>query len=368
MKIVIVGTRGIPDLYRGFEKGAQFIARGLAERGHEVYVYNSHNHSYQRTEWCGIKLIHVYDPEYKLGAVGNFIYDYNCFKDLKSRSFDLVIQFGSSSSFWSWLLPKNTLLISNISSTEWKRIRYGILSSRFLRMAEKFAVRYSDSLVSDSTAVNHYFKKRYQKPVKFISQGVEGFFTNANNEFLKTDNLKAFDYNLYIGSLEQDGVAELILDGVVSSGIEKSFLVVGNLSGKFGKYLKNKYQRYTHIKFVGSIYDAEKLDNLRHFSNLYFYGSGHEGSTHLLLEAMAANCLITAYDNESNRSILASDSFYFQNSIDVAKQLGSTNDKMIHYEQRINSNKAKIKETYNWSNVIDQYVAHFDELLSTRKS
>jgi len=366
MKIVIVGTRGIPDLYRGFEKGAQYIALGLAERGHEVTVYNSHNHSYQGADWCGIKLIHVYDPEYKLGALGNFIYDYNCFKDLKNRKCDLVIQFGASSSFWSWLMPKNTLLISNISSTEWKRSRHGIIRSRFLRLAEKFAVRYSDSLVSDSTIVNYYLNKRYQKRAKYIAQGVDVVFTNANDELLKIEDVKPFEYNLYIGSLEKDGVAELILDGVVASGIEKIFLVIGNYSSKFGSYLSEKYQPYAHIKFLGSVYEADRLDNLRYFSNLYFYGSGHDGSVHLLLEAMASNCLITAYDNDANRSILTSDSFYFQDSEAVAKQLIAVEAKMVHHVQRIDRNKAKIREIYNWSNVVDQYVAHFDELIAGR--
>lgn len=78
MKIAILGTRGIPNYYGGFEQCAEYLAVGLVKRGFEVIVYNSHNHPYQEKVWNGINIIHCYDPEYKLGTAGQFIYDLNC--------------------------------------------------------------------------------------------------------------------------------------------------------------------------------------------------------------------------------------------------------------------------------------------------
>ena len=68
MKIGIVGTRGIPNNYGGFEQFAEYLSQGLVSRGCEVSVYNSHNHPYQDSTWKGINIIHKYDPEHRLGA------------------------------------------------------------------------------------------------------------------------------------------------------------------------------------------------------------------------------------------------------------------------------------------------------------
>ena len=77
MKIGILGCRGIPNHYGGFEQFAEYLSKGLAERGMDVWVYNSHNHPYQNSEWNGVQIIHCYDPEFKIGSAGQFIYDFN---------------------------------------------------------------------------------------------------------------------------------------------------------------------------------------------------------------------------------------------------------------------------------------------------
>lgn len=65
MRIGIIGTRGIPNQYGGFEQFADFVSRSLVIMGHEVSVYNSHNHIYQEGFYEGVKIIHKYDPEFK---------------------------------------------------------------------------------------------------------------------------------------------------------------------------------------------------------------------------------------------------------------------------------------------------------------
>ena len=76
MKIAILGTRGIPNHYGGFEQFAEYLSVGLVRRGHDVTVYNSHSHLYQENEYEGVKIKHIYDPENRIGTAGQFIYDF----------------------------------------------------------------------------------------------------------------------------------------------------------------------------------------------------------------------------------------------------------------------------------------------------
>ena len=85
MKIAVIGTRGIPNYHGGFEQFTEFFSVYLAEKGHEVCVYNSHNHPYQEKFFKGVQIIHKNDPEHKLGTFGQFIYDLNCIKDARRR-------------------------------------------------------------------------------------------------------------------------------------------------------------------------------------------------------------------------------------------------------------------------------------------
>ena len=75
LKIGILGTRGIPNRYGGFEQCAEYLALGLVERGHHVWVYNSSSHEYQETIWNGVHITHCKDPEEKIGTAGQVIYD-----------------------------------------------------------------------------------------------------------------------------------------------------------------------------------------------------------------------------------------------------------------------------------------------------
>src|SRR6516162_8518542 len=101
MKIGILGTRGVPNAYGGFEQFAQYLAEGLLRNGHEVWVYNSHTHPYKSDRWNDIHIIHCNDPEHKIGTLGQFIYDFNCLMDARRREYDILLQLGyTSNSIW----------------------------------------------------------------------------------------------------------------------------------------------------------------------------------------------------------------------------------------------------------------------------
>ena len=99
MKIGILGTRGIPNYYGGFEQFAEYFATYVANQNHEIFVYNSHKHPYKESNFKGVQIIHCYDPEYIIGTAGQYIYDLNCILDARKRNFDIILQFNTLKSF-----------------------------------------------------------------------------------------------------------------------------------------------------------------------------------------------------------------------------------------------------------------------------
>ena len=132
LRIAILGIRGIPNYYGGFEHIAGHLAAALVDKGHDVTVYSSSKHPYRDKEWNGVKLKHCYDPEDKLGTAGQFIYDLNCILDVGKRNMDVILQLGyTSSTVWGWLLPKKSIVTTNMDGLEWKRTKYSNKVKKF---------------------------------------------------------------------------------------------------------------------------------------------------------------------------------------------------------------------------------------------
>lgn len=362
MRIAILGTRGIPNHYGGFEQCAEYLAIGLVRRGFDVIVYNSHNHPYQQDEWNGVKLIHCYDPEYKLGTAGQFIYDLNCINDVRQRSCDIILQLGyTSCSVWGWMLPKKVVVTTNMDGLEWKRTKFSKKVKRFLLYAEKLGVKYSDYLISDSIGIQDYLKEKHQVNSTFIAYGAT-LFNSPNSEVLSDYELKPYNYDMLIARLEPENSIEIILDGVEIAKIDRPFLVVGNNNTKYGEFLKQRYSINNNIKFIGGIYDIEKLNSLRHFCNIYFHGHTVGGTNPSLLEAMASSALICANNNAFNRYILDKDALYFNNCDDVSNILASVDSLTTLHRNMIAQNRQKISDIYDWELIVDQYARHFNEI------
>lgn len=360
MKIAIIGTRGIPNHYGGFEQCAEYLALGLVQRGFEVLVYNSHNHPYQESSWQNVEIVHCYDPEYKLGTIGQFIYDLNCIWDIRKRKVDVILQLGyTSSSVWGWLLPKNVIVTTNMDGLEWKRAKYSKPVRQFLTYAEKLGVKYSDYLIADSVGIQEYLKDKYGSASVYIPYGAN-VFENPDASALKDYNVEPCQYNMLIARLEPENSIEIILDGVNESGSELPFLVIGKHTTKYGEYIKNKYAENRKIIFVGGVYNIDVLNNLRHFSNLYFHGHTVGGTNPSLLEAMASDALICAHDNVFNGSIVEGDGFYFKDKADVADLIKSK--QKGEYQILLENNRRKIVETYNWERITSQYADHLTEI------
>ncbi|PRD46848.1 DUF1972 domain-containing protein [Sphingobacterium haloxyli] len=364
MKIAIVGTRGIPNYYGGFEQFAEYLSLGLTERGHQITVYNSHVHPFQENEWRGVEIIHCYDPEDKIGTAGQFIYDLNCIRDLRKRKFDIVLQLGyTSSSVWGWLLPKDTVVTTNMDGLEWKRTKYSSRVQKFLMWAEGLGVKYSDHLISDSIGIQDYLTEKYGRPSTFIPYGAHAF-ESPQQGVLNEYNLEPYNYDLLIARLEPENSIEVILDGVARADIGRKFLVIGKNETAYGEYLKEKYKSRTTILFLGGIYNIEKLDSIRYFSNLYFHGHTVGGTNPSLLEAMASESLICANRNPFNQYILGEDALYFSTPKDVSDVLSKIQKHDELFQRMVRNNIAKIKDTYAWEKIIDQYESHFNTVFN----
>jgi glycosyltransferase involved in cell wall biosynthesis len=362
MKIAILGTRGIPNHYGGFEQFAEFFSVYLADKGHEVYCYNSHNHPYQEKTFHGVHILHQHDPEYKYGTFGQFIYDYNCIMDARKRDFDVILQLGyTSNSIWFFLMPKKAINIINMDGLEWKRSKYSWPIQQFLKVAEWLAAKSGDYLVADSLGIQTFLKEKYKKESTYIAYGAY-LFDAPNESILQQYQVEKSNYNMVMARFEPENNLDMVLEGVALNKEDQTpILVIGKHETKYGAYLKNKFKNFQNIRFIGGIYNLEHLNNLRYFSNLYFHGHSVGGTNPSLLEAMASQALVIAHNNDFNKGVLKENAYYFSNSIEVKKILNTVkkNDN-LHF---IKNNYQAIANDFNWEKINGDYLQLFEKCM-----
>lgn len=355
MRIGIIGTRGIPNRYGGFEQFAEQFSTRLAVKGHEVTVYTSHNHTYNSTHYKNVRLVRCYDPEHLLGTTGQFIYDFNCIMNSRKQNFDVILQLGyTSSTIWSWLYPKAPVLVTNMDGLEWSRAKYNKLTQRFLTYAEKWGVVHSDQLISDSIGIQDYLLKKYGAASTYIPYAADVFEQrNDDINILEKFDLDNIIYDLVVARFEPENNIETILKAYGRLPNKKLVLVGDYLHTAFGRRLYKEYSTLSNINFLGPLFNTKQLNVLRHYSNLYLHGHSAGGTNPSLLEAMGCGALICAHDNIFNKHILGNDAFFFRNSSDLTSLLSSDVDVNNHTDW-INNNRKKIATDYNWNVITDK--------------
>ena len=362
MKIAILGTRGIPNNYGGFEQFAECVSVSLVKRGHQVTVYNPHFHYYQSDTYNGVMIRKIYSPEKSIGASANFIYDYLCLKDALKLDFDIILECGYHSNAPSYFLMgqrKSPILITNMDGLEWKRSKWNRTTRWLIKRLEKLAVKKSHYLVSDNIGIQQYYKHELWVDsccIAYLATPVDVF----DEQCIKAYGITPNHYFMLIARLEPENNIEPVLDGYLMSGSKLPFLVIGNNDTPYGRYLKNKYAN-ENINFVGGLYQKEILDSLRYYAKAYFHGHSVGGTNPSLLEAMASKALIVAHDNVFNRAVLKGNALFFSTDRDVVNVINQIDEFEVRNFKE--NNYLLIKNEYSWEKIASMYESLFEDAL-----
>lgn len=376
MKIAFISTRGIPNNYGGFEQFAEYISVGLAERGHDITVYSPHYHPYQKNEYNGVHIKHIYSPEKWMGgSVGSFFYDYACIKDaLYNEDFDIIYEAGYTSIIPAYIRfnvknIKRPLFTTNMDGLEFKRSKFNKWVQKFIHWEERKAVEHSHYLISDNMGIHDYYKEMYGKESKFLAYGAN-IYDNYDVRHLESLNLLPNNYYLLVARMEPENNVLLAIEGYKKSKEygRKPLIIVGKTTTKHGKQLVKIYGNDKNIRFVGGIYDFDKLNSIRHFSFAYFHGHSVGGTNPSLLEAMASGCFILAHANIFNKTVLGDNAEYYD-STDSVMHLLNDIDSIVQKKKDkfIVANIDVIRTEYSWKHLVDQHEDYFRWILEDAK-
>lgn len=373
--IAIIGSRGIPNRYGGFEKFTEIISAEMVKKGYKVYVSNEYSFLDKYSEYKGVNLFYfpIKPPKNPfLRVFYEFLYDgYSLL--WASRRVNQVYMLGYSAAAL-FFIPKlfGKKLYVNPDGIEWKRNKFSAIIRFLLKLSERLAVFWADDVIVDSKEIKEYLDNKYKIKSTFIPYGVYESEKKEWNleklpEILKNVTINPSFY-LAVARLEPENNIDIIVEGYMKSKTNSPLIVVGDYADERYKniifnIINNNSLKNDKIIFTGSIYDHELLNMLRQNCKAYIHGHSVGGTNPSLLEAMISKNMIIANDNVFNKEVCGDQALYFKNPDELKyniEQIESDQFSYLEFKEKVYS-RAKVK--YSWDEVTDQYF-----LLFSRKS
>ncbi len=365
MKLAILGTRGIPAQYGGFETVAEKLATHLVARGVSVTVFCPANLPKPDSTYQRITLKYVKSP--RLGSFSETIWDVLCL--WKARlGYDVVYMLGVGAGFAAWM-PRlyGAAVLVNSDGLEWKRRKWSWAQRAYLAFAEAMSVLFATRIIADASAIAEYLCKRYPKlrKVSTIGYGADIPSIQPTYELLNNWNLEPGSYYLVVCRLEPENHVLEIVEGFELSKSTRQLAILGDIDNH------NWYTRLLHshrsdrIRFLGTVYDQDKLTTLRISACAYLHGHSVGGTNPSLLEAMACSNLVIAHDNPFNREVLGDCGLYWSTREEVASKVEAVDELRVNAGNRKMMAREIIRTRYSWERICDAYL---EELHEARQS
>lgn len=355
-KITILGTRGIPARYGGFETFAQELSKRLQSEECKVIVFCEQTAN-PVFEYEGVEL--RYSKYIKSDHPLLFYFD--CIWQA-TRSSDVLLVTGTGGAFFYWV-PKlaNKVMITNIDGIESRRGKWNTLKKLFIKMTEYVSVMLSDKVIADSVAIKRYVLEKYRVPndrVAVIEYGATKNIGATNRPAIEKYSLMPSDYYLVVARLEPENNVLEIIEGFLTSQSTRTLIVVGGLNDTvYVSRLKEVAGKSSgRVRLVGAIYDRAELDAIRFFCYAYLHGHSVGGTNPSLLEALSAGNITICHDNEFNREVTESRMYYFKSADDLALLIGQIE---LLPSDMLNEKKSyalhRIVSYYNWERIAGEY-------------
>ena len=264
------------------------------------------------------------------------------------------------------------LFFVNPDGHEWLRSKWSNMVKKYWKLSEKLMIKHSDLVICDSKNIEKYIQEEYNlfKPnTVYIAYGSEitsNESVNKNEGFNKwclANGIRPQEYYLVVGRFVPENNYETIIREFIKSSTSKDLVIITNENEKFRYELDSKlhFSIDNRVKFVGTVYDKEMLQNIR--KNAYCYIHGHEvgGTNPSLLEAMGSTNINLLYDVGFNREVGEDSAYYWNKEEANLSRLIESIDGLEKKRVMELGEKAKkrIAENYSWQFICDRYKAVF---------
>lgn len=353
MRIAMVGTRGVPARYGGFETAVEEVGRRLADRGHRVVVYcrTTPGQTERPAGHLGMELVHL--PAARKRALETLSHSALSVAHLVTHRTDAAFVFNAAN---APLLPAlraaRVPVATHVDGLEWKRAKWGPVGQRYYRLAEALAVRWSDALIADAQGIADYYRSEFGVPTTLLTYGAPVIEPGTGK--LAELGLTPGGYHLAVARFEPENHVDVIVDGYRRSGARKPLVVVGSAPYSDGYTARVHGLADERVRFLGGVWDQDQLDQLYAHAYTYLHGHSVGGTNPSLLRAIGAGTAVLAYDVDFNREVVEDSGRFFSSPADVAALVDAAEAGPVAV-RRAGARARELARGYDWDVVAAGY-------------
>jgi len=363
MKIAIIGTRGVPARYGGFETIAEALSTGLVKKGHVVFVYcRKGNIPESPKKYQGINL--VYTSYFTNKYLGTFSHVFFSITHAIFQKYDIALVFNVGVAPLCALLKLfNIKVILNVDGFEWYRKKWKWFAKIYFIFCALIAKFIVNEIITDSKDVQSYYQRKLSTKTTYITNGAY-VSTVADNKILKKFNVLPYEYFFTASRLVPENNIDLMIRTYININTKKLFLIAGGSS--YSDNYENKINEAINDRIVmlGPIYNPVELAVLHTFCYAYIHGNDAGGTSLGLLKALGyGNCVLTI-NTHSNKEVVGDSAILYDKSVlGLAQKIEYVlkNPKKVKV-YRIKA-RERVRRKYTWNKIIDLYEKLFNEVL-----
>src|SRR3989338_2663401 len=357
MRIAILGHRGIPNNYGGFETFAEELSKGLVGLGQKVVVYCRKNYFTERpAEYKGARL--VYLPTITHKAFDTFVHTFiSVLHVLFKNTADVVIVVNVGNAPFAGLAKIfGKKVIFCVDGLDWQRKKWGAFARWYLKMCSYLAGTVAHEVVTDAGSVQEFYKQFRKTNSTLIAYGTDiEAETRPHDELLKEYGLEYKKYFIYVARFEPENNPLLVVQAYVQSGVTHPLVMIGD--NRYSPEFVNKIKAAANerVIFLGYVFGSRYKQLVKN-SLAYIRAAEVGGAAPTIIEAMGRNVCVVANDKPENREILGNTGIFYkldQNALARAlRDVSEHPEKALEIGQRAGQRAMLL---YNWDTITFEY-------------
>jgi glycosyltransferase involved in cell wall biosynthesis len=364
MRIAILGSRGIPGNYGGFETCAEELATRLVECGHEVSVYCCKPYSRLDEAWYrGVRRVVL--PTIRHKSLEKVVYSVLSLVHVLFAGADVVLVLGIAAAPFCFIPGLARIpVVLNTDGLEWRRRKWGRLASRYLRFAERAACFTATRLVTDARCVKEYYRDTYGAESTFIPYGARPAPPVANGT-LGSLGVDPDNYLLYVSRFDPENNGLLVRRAFEGVRTDMPLLMVGSAPFADGYVRQVRDTTDPRVRFPGAIYGDGYLE-LQSGAHIYIQATEVGGTHPALVEAIGLGRCVIANDVPEHREVLGDAGLYYDGTVSgLRRRL----QEAIDHPDLVEGCRARARvlaERYSWDRIVRDYETLFEAVRPVR--
>ena len=364
MRLAIIGTRGVPANYGGFETFAEQFGERMVRRGHRVTVYGR-NHWVPRgvSTYRGMEVVRLPAPRSKY--LETVVHTLFCAFDLLRRRQDVVYICNSANVPAAVVLMlARRRVVLNVDGLEWQRAKWNAIGRLYYRSCAWVAAHLPIEVVTDARVIQEHYRTAYGRETRYFPYGTD-LDPVQDDGTLERVGLREGEYVLYVSRLEPENNAHVVIDAYSRVTTDLPLAIVGDAPYASDYIASLHATTDPRVRFLGSIYgDGYRV--LRSHATAYVQATEVGGTHPALVEAMGYGNAIVANDVPEHRETLGEAGRYYRGPGELAAALQALLDDPAARGQLREQAHGRAAERYSWDGVCDAYERWFTELLASR--